>query len=633
MIAEQQHIDHIKNAFQHLKTKDDLVNLLNYVQKMLYPETENLKPILLKSLTYYGNYKLSKNAYAQFVIRKKSGGERIIHAPNEALKHILRCFNLILNVMFTPARQATGFVPEKSVVTNAQFHVGKKYVYNLDLKDFFPSVDLYRVKAVLQIPPFNLNDDLAFILANLCCHEKVLPQGAPTSPTLTNIVCKRLDKKLHRLAKSVNAMYSRYADDMTFSSDLNSFKPNGKFNKELKRIIKEENFTLNEKKTRLQNNDFRQEVTGIIVNERINLTSRYMKQIRAMLHNWEKLGLKGAYQIFIKHYRADKGHVKKGNPDFINVLDGKLQYLKMVRGAEDKLYKKYNEQFESLKQKDELGLPEGITVDQILDVWEAEGIEKAMEFAKFGEEKNEEKKPKTKSTFGSDSLFETASFTAYLCEFKKFVSKKNGMPMWSAVAFENDKGVDIWFMQELLDDEPKPGMYIITFYNYEDKQGKKSEWWSICTVEKLSDGLIFVEKPMSLNNCTLQSEPFSTQGKEITTNLTLEQRLDKLGFTENVLDKDYAIRLQFESPIKGNIDIVFKIEKTQKYKIQGKDWFNIVIINGDENSKEWAESRALFEKIWIILTSEITSKEYIEIKPIFDRFTFTVYKILENENT
>jgi len=368
-----------KNAFENLKTKEDLLDVLNHAKKLLYPNAKKIEYFDLKKLCYYSNFNIRKNAYKQFDIRKKNGGIRTILAPVKSLKIIQKCLNLIFNTLFRPSKQATGFVLERSVVTNAKFHVGKQYVYNIDLKDFFPSIQIHRVKAVLKISPFNLSDEIAFMIANLCCHNGVLPQGAPTSPTLSNIICQNLDKQLHKLAKQTKANYSRYADDITFSSDINSFKPNGKFNKSLKKIIKQQNFTINTEKTRLQNTAFRQEVTGLIVNEQVNVTRRYLRQIRAMLNNWQKLGLEQATTTFLQNYAKDKKHIKKDNLNFINVLSSKLEYLKMVRGYTDKIYLKYFEQYFLLCEKERLNLPEIINIENILNTWETAGIEKAMD--------------------------------------------------------------------------------------------------------------------------------------------------------------------------------------------------------------------------------------------------------------
>lgn len=360
MKLSQQHIDQIKAKFSALTTKDDLVALINEVNLMLYGE--KYKKLTLKYLTYYANPKLSKNRYTSFAIRKKSGGERIIHAPVNGLKHTLRPLNVILNTIAEPHFKATGFVPGKSIVDNAKQHVGKHYVYNIDLKDFFHSFDRSWVKYGFMIPPFNLGkekEELAFLLASLCTHpfevdgeiKTVLPQGAPTSPTITNILCVKLDRRLNGLAKRFNVTYSRYADDISFSSDTNVFKKETFIN-ELHRIIADQKLVINPTKTRTQMTGFRQEVTGLSVNNKVNVNSRYIKQLRMWLFYWERYGYAKAQEIFLKDYYKDKGHVKKIKPNndevLKNVLMGKLDFLKMVKGDYDNTYKKLHNRYTKL---------------------------------------------------------------------------------------------------------------------------------------------------------------------------------------------------------------------------------------------------------------------------------------------
>lgn len=231
--------------------------------------------------------------------------------------------------------------------------------------------------------PFDLNEDrepLAFLLASLCTHpfeidgeeKTILPQGSPTSPTLTNILCKKLDRRLNGLANRFSATYTRYADDITFSSSHNIYT-NEEFNKELKRIIEEDQkLVINPKKTRLQKAGYRQEATGLVVNNKVNVRRRYVKQIRMWLYYWEKYGYEKANQIFKRDYIADKGHVKNMNATLVNVLDGKLEFLKMVKGVEDGTYKGLKERFDLL-----VGFTDPI--NQLLDIWESEGIDKAMD--------------------------------------------------------------------------------------------------------------------------------------------------------------------------------------------------------------------------------------------------------------
>jgi RNA-directed DNA polymerase len=391
MKPEAIHINHIKESYAAMSSKEDLLELLNYSKGIIYGE--KAKPFELKQLNYYsyGN----NNKYSAFNILKKSGAERTIHAPVSGLKAIQKCLNLILQTIYEPHKAATGFVPNKSIVDNASVHKGSIYVYNIDLKDFFPSIDQARVWGRLQKPPFNLNKDnnrmpLANIIAALSCYEmeverknkqtgewekavkNVLPQGAPTSPTITNIICERLDIRLSGVAKRFGLRYSRYADDITFSSMHNVFQKDAEFLKEIQRIITDQNFIIKESKTRLQKQGYRQEVTGLLVNDKVNVQQRYIKQLRMWLYLWEKYGYEKATTYFSQQYISDKGHTKKLPPVMQNVISGKLEYLKMVKGADNTLYKKLRYRFERLLSKNN-------QFDEILNTWEKEGIEKAME--------------------------------------------------------------------------------------------------------------------------------------------------------------------------------------------------------------------------------------------------------------
>lgn len=176
----------------------------------------------------------------------------------------------------------------------------------------------------------------------------VLPQGAPTSPLLTNAICDTLDRRLHGLAKRFGLHYSRYADDITFSSMHNVYQPDSNFRKELERIITEQRFTINAKKTRLQHCSVRQEVTGITVGQKLNVARKYVKDVRAILHIWERYGINAAYATFYPRYKSEKCQLHRGEPNIVNVISGKLCYLKMVKGESDPIYSKLFEQFTRL---------------------------------------------------------------------------------------------------------------------------------------------------------------------------------------------------------------------------------------------------------------------------------------------
>ena len=163
--------------------------------------------------------------------------------------------------------------------------------------------------------------------------------------------------------------YSRYADDITFSSMHNVYQEDGDFIKEVNRIITEQNFHIKESKTRLQKTGYRQEVTGLLVNDKVNVQKRYIKELRMWLYYWENYGYSKTYSYFSKHYFAEKGKIKRGNPDMASVIRGKLDYLKMVKGSENEMYLKLRGRFDLLTFRS----------NPILDIWEKEGIEKAME--------------------------------------------------------------------------------------------------------------------------------------------------------------------------------------------------------------------------------------------------------------
>jgi hypothetical protein len=232
---------------------------------------------------------------------------------------------------------------------------------------------------------YGSKEPIAFLIASLCTHpiligdsiKIVLPQGSPTSPTLTNLLCITLDRRLNGLAKKVGANYSRYADDITFSSYRNVFNT-ASFQKELHRIIEDDqSLRINEKKTRLQGSNYRQEVTGLKVNEKVNVQKRYVKQIRMWIYYWEKYGYLRAQQLFVSDYFKDKGHIVNGKSHLVNVLGGKLEFLKMVKGSNQSTYLGLKKRFDKLTESN--AFSKGV-ISKILDIWEKEGIESAMKF-------------------------------------------------------------------------------------------------------------------------------------------------------------------------------------------------------------------------------------------------------------
>lgn len=359
---------YINKNFQTIQSEEELLCLFNEINKFIYKEKAT--PIRLSTLKYYKNIKLSgANRYRTFCVKKKSGKDRQISAPATGLKLIQQCLNLIFQAHYTPNEYACGFVPNKNLTDGAKMHTNQAYVYNIDLKDFFDTITFPRIKKVLSLPPFNLKDErepLGYVIASLCCHPKkvsvinaegyeteeiknCLPQGAPTSPILTNIVCRNLDRHLAGLAKRFRAQYSRYADDITFSCNYNIFKSNSDFIQELHRIIEEEQgLQINPNKTRMQTWNQCQEVTGLKVNKKVNINTHYVKQLRLWLHYWEVFGVERAQKYFAKQYIKERGHVKSHNAHIENVIGGKLDYMRMVLGENYPAYKKLKTRYDNL---------------------------------------------------------------------------------------------------------------------------------------------------------------------------------------------------------------------------------------------------------------------------------------------
>lgn len=306
----------------------------------------------------YGHHE--RLVYATFYLRKKSGGTREICAPSPSIKYLQQKLCRVFQLIYQPRRCVCGFAPNTSIVKNARKHLRKKYVLNVDLKNFFPSIHFGRIYGMLQAKPYNIPKEAAAVLAHLCCCDKRLPQGAPTSPVISNMICAKLDGELLRLAKLYGCTYSRYADDITLSKSSGVFpaalaeesEVEGKIiynvGEKLNSIIEDNGFSVNPTKVRLQRHSKRQEVTGIVVNEKLNLRRNYVRQIRAMLYSWRKFGLEAAEKEYWEKWMKRQSKPAKGNPSFTSVVSGKINYLRMVRGEDDLLYRKLSNAFGKL---------------------------------------------------------------------------------------------------------------------------------------------------------------------------------------------------------------------------------------------------------------------------------------------
>lgn len=342
----------IQISVKRIKGLEDFTKLLNDIKKDELSHKEY--PITVQQLLHFSNSNIP-NRYKTFHIRKKSGGLREINSPCYQLSIILHVLNILFKSIYTPNPCAMGFAEGRSIVGNASMHVGHHYVFNIDLENFFTSIPQARVWKRLQLPPFNFTQEIANVVAGLCCHadskskENYLPQGAATSPLLTNAICDKLDRRMNGVARRFGLHYSRYADDMSFSSMHNVYQEESDFRKEIKRIIEEQGFRMNGKKTRLLRDGQRQEVTGLVVNSVVNVSRKYIRDLRCLLHVWETKGYAIAYSYFYPLYKKEKGYIKKGEPVMENVIGGKLNYLKMVKGASNATYLKLLNRFNKLQ--------------------------------------------------------------------------------------------------------------------------------------------------------------------------------------------------------------------------------------------------------------------------------------------
>ena len=284
----------------------------------------------LRWLTYH-HENPERTHYVYFTIPKRSGGTRLLASPKS---HLRRAQSWVLEQVLSKLEvtsAAHGFVAGRSTLTNALPHVKKQIVVNLDLKDFFPSVTFPRVRGLFS--SLGYSPAVATLLALLCTEssrtevdydgrkywvavrERALPQGACTSPILSNLVTRKLDRRLGGAARKLGFSFTRYADDLTFSSETKGSNI-ALLMARVRHIVTEEGFVINEKKSRMQRRGRRQEVTGVVVNDRPGVARDEVRKIRAILHNAKKTGL--------------LAQNRDGHPHFEAWLRGKIGYVTMI---------------------------------------------------------------------------------------------------------------------------------------------------------------------------------------------------------------------------------------------------------------------------------------------------------------
>lgn len=287
----------------------------------------------------YYNTDISSH-YEKFTIPKKNGSHREINSPSKKLKFLQEKILLLLESIYTPKDCVKAFTKNTSIYDNAKPHTSKNFVFNIDLKDFFQTITFPRIRGLLASPPYDIPIETATVIAHLCTLQGSLPQGAPTSPILSNMICAKLDRKLIRLASANNSIYTRYADDITFSFSCPiHFVPTSIVKQnldtthfycgpdhELQDIIESNGFEINQSKTRLQSRNERQIVTGLTVNKKVNLNRKYIRKTSAIIHSMEIN--QGFPQDMNESLKTEKH------------THGRLLFIKQIRGEHDDIYRK-----------------------------------------------------------------------------------------------------------------------------------------------------------------------------------------------------------------------------------------------------------------------------------------------------
>lgn len=354
-----------KERFIHqahtIKSVDDLIKILNILRIENYGE--QCSPITKNLLLYLAsNNTPISDLYTFNFIPKKAGGTRKIQVPCKKLKEIQKYIVEVLNALYSPESYVTGFVRGKNIIENAKPHVGHKYLVTWDIKDFFDSLHAKLIKVCLIKEPFNFPNDVANIVTNICsvrisedCNKRILPQGAPTSPILSNIIFAEADKIINDICEKGHSIkcswygwcakggvtYTRYADDMTFSADWDFYYDCrfswGEIKRDFRYIFRENlnlrpfyylvGLQLSKNKTRKSKNGQRKVVTGIVVNEKLNVKREFVRDIRDLLYIWEKYGYEAAKKRYYIHCRKYSA-IKKPNQELLNILVGRINFIK-----------------------------------------------------------------------------------------------------------------------------------------------------------------------------------------------------------------------------------------------------------------------------------------------------------------
>jgi RNA-directed DNA polymerase len=326
-----------------------------------------------------------------FEVTKKSGGKRIISAPKKSLKSAQKKVLENLLSKFQNHENAHGFITGRSIITNAEKHLGKDIVINLDLENYFPTITYPRVKGLFH--KCGYSEQIATILALLLTKhdrekisidgqiyyvskgERYLPQGSPASPSISNILSASLDKRLKGLAKRYQCEYTRYADDISFSCMEDNEDNISKLLFYTTKVIQDEGFKINNEKTHIMRKCNQQKVTGIVVNEKLNVPKTNLKKFRALLHNIKCNGWKdqkwGKAVYLINAIEGYINFINMVNPEKANQFKKELSEIKLKHGTPEiispaMIVQKMSESIPEIKEEKQESMP---TIEENKKLW------------------------------------------------------------------------------------------------------------------------------------------------------------------------------------------------------------------------------------------------------------------------
>lgn len=274
---------------------------------------------------------LDESCYKTFYIKKKNGGYREINMPPRPLYRFQREIGrFLLEKKESQLDVSFGFERGKSILDNARKHINKEVVINLDIKDFFKSIKREAVEACLQ-SKFKTNRTSFSTITSFVTYNGYLPTGSPSSPVISNYICEKMDQQIIDLCSKQKVSYSRYADDLTFS--YNHILSPQELIPQIIKILEQYNFKLNKRKIKVFRKNSRQEVTGLTVNEKVNLKREFRYNLKAIFHNFDKLGYTETRKVFAAKFPKKL---------FLPTLIGWVDHYGFIMGKNDKYYIKYN---------------------------------------------------------------------------------------------------------------------------------------------------------------------------------------------------------------------------------------------------------------------------------------------------